>query len=73
MKRRELVKYAGAGFLATLGLGITASWQTYQAQTSGVTLRWLGHTSFLFTGGGRRLLVNPFRPIGCTAGYRPGN
>jgi L-ascorbate metabolism protein UlaG (beta-lactamase superfamily) len=26
---------------------------------------------FLFTGGGRRILIDPFRPIGCTAGYRP--
>lgn len=71
MKRRELVKYAGAGFLASLGLGIGASLQTVRAQSSGVTVRWLGHTSFLFAGDGRRLLVNPFRTIGCTAGYQP--
>ena len=25
---------------------------------------------FLFTGAGRRILVNPFRTLGCTAGYR---
>ena len=25
---------------------------------------------FLFAGGGARVLVNPFRPLGCTAGYR---
>jgi L-ascorbate metabolism protein UlaG (beta-lactamase superfamily) len=34
-----------------------------------VTIRSLGHTAFLFTGGGRRILVNPFRRIGCTAGF----
>jgi L-ascorbate metabolism protein UlaG (beta-lactamase superfamily) len=31
----------------------------------------LGHTCFLFTGGGTKILVNPFRTIGCTAKYRP--
>jgi L-ascorbate metabolism protein UlaG (beta-lactamase superfamily) len=39
-----------------------------QAQSAGVTIRSLGHTAFLFTGGGRRILVNPFRSIGCTEG-----
>lgn len=72
MKRRKLVRYAGASFLATLGLGLVSHQQTFQAQTSGsLSLQWLGHTCFLFSGGGRRVLVNPFRPIGCTAGYRP--
>ncbi|ASC71520.1 uncharacterized protein XM38_024720 [Halomicronema hongdechloris C2206] len=76
MKRRHLVRYAGAGFLATLGLGGMSQWRPTPAQSSGVTVRWLGHTSFLFSGGGRRILANPFRsnwpnePIGCTAGYR---
>ena len=72
MKRRKLVRYAGASFLATLGLGLVSHQQTLQAQTSGsLSVQWLGHTCFLFSGGGRRILVNPFRPIGCTAGYRP--
>lgn len=70
MKRRKLLKYAGSGLLASVGLGLTAQWQTVHAQNSSVTIKWLGHTSFLFTGGGRRLLFNPFRRIGCTAGYR---
>lgn len=73
MKRRQWIKWLGAGFLSSLGLGLTSTWQKYQAQSSGVSVRWLGHTCFLFTGGGRRLLVNPFRRIGCTAGYRPVN
>ncbi|NEQ32824.1 MAG: MBL fold metallo-hydrolase [Leptolyngbya sp. SIO4C5] len=71
MKRRQLVRYAGATFLATFGLGLTSHWQTWQAQSGGaVTVQWLGHSAFLFTGGGQRILVNPFRPVGCTAGYR---
>jgi L-ascorbate metabolism protein UlaG (beta-lactamase superfamily) len=72
MKRRQLL-YAGTGLLTTLGLGALSNRHPAQAQTGGVTVRWLGHTCFLFTGDGRRILVNPFRRIGCTAGYRPPN
>ncbi|NJN03717.1 MAG: MBL fold metallo-hydrolase [Leptolyngbyaceae cyanobacterium SL_1_1] len=72
MKRRQLVRYAGATFLATFGLGLTSHWQAFQAQTSdSIIVQWLGHSAFLFTGAGQRILVNPFRPTGCTAGYRP--
>ncbi|MBD2346395.1 MBL fold metallo-hydrolase [Anabaena subtropica] len=70
MKRRQLLGYAGAGlataFVSTLGSHLQAD-----AQSSGVSVQWLGHTSFLFTGGGAKILVNPFRTVGCTAGYRP--
>jgi L-ascorbate metabolism protein UlaG (beta-lactamase superfamily) len=42
-----------------------------QAQGSGgVSVQYLGHTCFLFSGSGLRILVNPFRSIGCTANYR---
>jgi len=67
MKRRKLLGYAAAGLGGTLGLRLGDS--AAQAQTAGVTIRSLGHTSFLFTGGGRRILVNPFRRVGCTAGF----
>lgn len=71
MKRRDIIQYAGAGACAALGLGISSRWQETAAQTNeSVTIQWLGHTCFLFTGSGRRILVNPFRPLGCTAGYR---
>ena len=75
MKRRQLMRYAGAGLLTTLGTGLASGFSSYQAQTSsgGVSVQWLGHTCFLFTGNGLRILVNPFRTIGCTAGYRPPN
>jgi L-ascorbate metabolism protein UlaG (beta-lactamase superfamily) len=75
MKRRHLLQYAGATFVSTLGLGLASSYQTYQAQTKqaqasgALTITALGHTSFLFAGGGRRILVNPFKAGGCTAGY----
>ncbi|MBC7971671.1 MAG: MBL fold metallo-hydrolase [Verrucomicrobia bacterium] len=71
MRRRRLIRYAGAGLLSTLGLGVASSWQGYSAQTGGALgVQWLGHSCFLFTGDGRRILVNPFRSLGCTAGYR---
>ena len=67
------MRYAGAGLLTTLGTGLASGFSSYQAQTSGggLSVQWLGHTCFLFTGNGMRILVNPFRTIGCTAGYRP--
>ncbi|MEL6384233.1 MAG: MBL fold metallo-hydrolase [Cyanobacteria bacterium J06626_18] len=69
MQRRQFVQQLGAGFIATLGLGVASTWQRTQAQTGGVNVRWLGHTCFVFEGDGRRILVNPFRTLGCAAGY----
>jgi L-ascorbate metabolism protein UlaG (beta-lactamase superfamily) len=67
MKRREFV-YAGAGLLVGLGLSLVDR-EPVQAQSGGVTIQYLGHSCFLFSGG-RSILVNPFRPGGCTAGFR---
>lgn len=66
------MRYAGAGLLATLGTGLASGFESYQAQSASgaLSIQWLGHTCFLFTGSGLRVLVNPFRTIGCTAGYR---
>ncbi|PSB27028.1 MBL fold metallo-hydrolase [Stenomitos frigidus] len=72
MRRRQLMRYAGAGLLSTLGLGVASGRQGSSAQAGGaLSVKWLGHSCFLFTGEGRRILVNPFRSLGCTAGYRP--
>ncbi|MEO1376124.1 MAG: MBL fold metallo-hydrolase [Cyanobacteria bacterium J06635_10] len=70
MKRRQLMGYAGAGLasalFANLGSGLRVN-----AQSGGsLSIQWLGHTSFLFTGGGTKILANPFTTKGCTAGYR---
>lgn len=74
MKRRQLMRYAQTSLLAALATTLPSGWQSYQAQTSnGLSVQWLGHTCFLFTGDGLKVLVNPFRPIGCTAGYRAPN
>lgn len=70
MKRRKLLRYAGASVLAATATTALAKSPSAQAQAQGVSLKWLGHTCFLFSGGGKRILVNPFRTLGCTAGYR---
>ena len=65
MKRRQLLGYVGIG--ATLALVSSAG--VVRAQSGGVSVRSLGHMSFLISGNGQRILVNPFKSIGCTAGY----
>jgi L-ascorbate metabolism protein UlaG (beta-lactamase superfamily) len=72
MKRRQLMQYAGAGLLTTMATTLVKL-QSAVAQEGSLSVRWLGHTCFLFTGGGTRVLVNPFQTLGCTAGYRPPN
>lgn len=68
MNRRELMGYGATGLVTALlsNLGRKAD-----AKSPALSVQWLGHTCFLFTGSGVRILVNPFRTAGCTAGYRP--
>jgi len=74
MKRRKLLRYTGASLLTAFGSSWVSGFQATQAQTgASLSIRWLGHTCFLFTGSNQRVLVNPFRTVGCTAGYRPPN
>jgi L-ascorbate metabolism protein UlaG (beta-lactamase superfamily) len=74
MKRRQLMRYVPMGVCAALATSLSAGTQPSRAQTSdSLSVQWLGHTCFLFAGGGQRVLVNPFKPLGCTAGYRPPN
>jgi L-ascorbate metabolism protein UlaG (beta-lactamase superfamily) len=72
MQRRQFIQYAGSSLAASLGVGLLKP-DGAIAQSGGVTIQSLGHTCFLFTGDGRRILVNPFRAIGCTKGYRAPN
>jgi L-ascorbate metabolism protein UlaG (beta-lactamase superfamily) len=77
MKRRKILRYGGASLLAAAGSVWASNLQSAQAQANkpnnqtnnSVLIQYFGHTCFLFTGGGKRILVNPFRAIGCTAGY----
>ncbi|MBM0742956.1 MBL fold metallo-hydrolase [Phormidium sp. CLA17] len=71
MKRRKLIRYAGTSLLTACGMGLISNLEHAQAQPqSPLSIQWFGHTCFLFAGGGRRILVNPFRKLGCTNGYR---
>lgn len=65
MERRRFLQLTGglAGGLLAGRTGV--GW----AQGAGLTVTWLNHSCALFESGGRRVLVNPFRPIGCTEGY----
>lgn len=71
MKRRQLIHYVGAGLLTTLVTTLATEFRADSApNSSSLTINWLGHTCFLFTSGGTKILVNPFRTLGCTVGYR---
>jgi L-ascorbate metabolism protein UlaG (beta-lactamase superfamily) len=70
MKRRQFLGYAGAGAATVAASGF---WDAVQAQSGGLSVTSLGHMCFLFSGSGKRVLVNPFKSLGCTAGYRPPN
>ncbi|MEO3707222.1 MBL fold metallo-hydrolase [Trichormus azollae] len=69
MKRRELMGYGRAVFVTALVANLSSNLPV-NAQSTVVSVQWLGHTCFLFTGGGVKILLNPFRTVGCTAGYR---
>jgi L-ascorbate metabolism protein UlaG (beta-lactamase superfamily) len=70
IKRRTLLHYAGAAFLTAAGTPLLKQRRVIaQTPEEKVTVEWLGHTCFLFTSNGTRILVNPFRALGCTAGY----
>ena len=74
MKRRQLIGYAGAGLLTAVGTAFASELIAYSAPpSSSVSIQWLGHTCFLFTDARGKILVNPFRTLGCTAKYRPPN
>ena len=70
MKRRQFIQTASAS-----ALGAIASYSLFngnraaQAQTGSVSVQWYGHTCFFIRGNGVRILINPYRADGCTAGY----
>ncbi|MBE9041963.1 MBL fold metallo-hydrolase [Oscillatoriales cyanobacterium LEGE 11467] len=70
MKRRQFIHYLQVGVWSAIATAGLSEWQTARAQSvDGLSVRWFGHTCFSFSGGGKRILVNPFRSIGCTSGY----
>ncbi len=72
MKRRQLIRYGGTTLLTAIGILGNDFFSTTQAQSgkNSVTITYLGHTCFLFSGNGLKVLVNPFLPLGCTAGFK---
>jgi L-ascorbate metabolism protein UlaG (beta-lactamase superfamily) len=71
MKRRQLIRYASLSSIAALAsIGFNSNNSSLAQTSSAVTIQYLGHTCFLFTSSDLKILVNPFRPAGCTAGYR---
>ncbi|MEM1367556.1 MAG: MBL fold metallo-hydrolase [Cyanobacteria bacterium P01_H01_bin.15] len=70
MQRRRLLGYLGAGALSYGSVMLSGLTKPAVGQGSGVSIRYFGHTCFLFRGDGIRILVNPFEPLGCTVGYR---
>ena len=71
MKRRQLIRYGGVSLIsaiATVGISSRRS-SLAQSDSKRVTIQYLGHTCFLFSTDNLKVLVNPFRPAGCTSGY----
>ena len=69
MKRRQLIRYGGMGMATAIASSLIPRQSFAQQATDGVTVQYLGHTCFLFTGNGIKVLVNPYESAGCTAGY----
>lgn len=77
MKRRQFIKFAGIAGISTL-LAPKTSFSApsprptpnSQPNPNAINIQWMGHTCFLMTGGGIKVLVNPFRSIGCTEKYQ---
>ncbi len=70
MKRRDLIRYGGAGLLASVATNWFGNEKVNAQTNNSLQIQWLGHSCFLFTGNGVRILVNPFRNLGCTTGYK---
>lgn len=67
INRRDWIRLTGYGVLTSL---LATRYTPVVAQSNtGVVIKWLGHSCFLFTGDNLRVLSNPFQPLGCTAGY----
>ncbi|MGB8699421.1 MAG: MBL fold metallo-hydrolase [Thermosynechococcaceae cyanobacterium] len=70
MKRRRFFRYLQGGLIVSLGSEFANHGFSSVAEAAqSLTIQSLGHTCFLISGSGVRVLVNPFRPIGCTAKY----
>ena len=69
MKRRQLIRYGGIGLATAIATSPIPRQFSLAQSSDSVTIQYLGHTCFLFTGNGVKVLVNPYQSVGCTAGY----
>lgn len=69
--RRDWICYTGYGLITTAITAHFSSTPVSAQNNQGVTIEWLGHSAFAFRNSQARILVNPFTPLGCTAGYKP--
>jgi L-ascorbate metabolism protein UlaG (beta-lactamase superfamily) len=72
MQRRQFIQLAKTGLIGSLATGLTIAGNDAIAappKPQTLTLEWLGHMSFLYTGQGQRILSHPFKPAGCTAKF----
>ena len=70
MKRRQLIRYGGVSLATAIASTMMRSQSSFaQDSSESLTIQYLGHTCFLFTGSGLTVLVNPYESAGCTAGY----
>lgn len=70
MQRRQFIQSLSVGTLTALGVIRSSQVLGQSSSNDGILIQYLGHTCFLISGGGLRILINPFRAIGCTAGYK---
>ncbi|MGL4882175.1 MAG: MBL fold metallo-hydrolase [Waterburya sp.] len=69
MKRRQLIRYGGISLISAIATSTIFHSSAAAQDNDGVVVQYLGHTCFLFTGSGLKVLVNPYKSQGCTAGY----
>ena len=70
MKRRQLIRYGGMSLATAIATSLISRKPSLaQDSAESLSIQYLGHTCFLFTGSGITVLVNPYESAGCTAGY----
>jgi len=66
--RVAMAARAAGGALAGVGIAVLPGSLPSLAAGDGVTITSYGHSALLIQGGGARVLLNPFRAVGCAAG-----
>jgi L-ascorbate metabolism protein UlaG (beta-lactamase superfamily) len=72
MQRRQFIQLAKGGLISAVSaagaIALDCNLSPAYSQGGGsLSIQWLGHMSFLISGGGKTILTHPFKPAGCTA------